>query len=336
MLKKVATNKKDWDKILPFLLFAYREVPQASTGFSPFELVFGRNVRGPLDVVKESWEEIPKSPESVVSYVVSTHNRLSEMSELVRSNMGKAQAQQKAWYDQNARERTFQVGEQVLVLLPTSSNKLLAQWHGPYPITKVISGVTYQVDMLDKRKRSRVFHVNMLRKWNSPTPLSLWSEEGEEQMDGVLSWKGDGASQENPVVNEQLSDCQKAELERLLAEFPGLMSNLPGKTGIVQHRITLKSSKSIRQPPYRLAHAYRQLVQQEIKEMLEADIIEPSTSEWASPIVLVRKKDGTMRFCVDYRKLNAVSEADAYPMPRVDELIDNLGPAHYISTLDWL
>ena len=92
MLKKVATepNKKDWDKILPFLLFAYREVPQASTGFSPFELVFGRNVRGPLDVIKESWKEVPKTPESVVSYVVSTHNRLAEMSELVQSNMGKA------------------------------------------------------------------------------------------------------------------------------------------------------------------------------------------------------------------------------------------------------
>ncbi len=68
--------------------------------------------------------------------------------------------------------------------------------------------------------------------------------------------------------------------------------------------------------------------------MSEANIIEPSTSEWASLIVLVRKKDGTMRFCVDYRRLNAVSEADAYPMPRVDELIDRLGPAKYISTLD--
>ena len=68
--------------------------------------------------------------------------------------------------------------------------------------------------------------------------------------------------------------------------------------------------------------------------MLDAGIIEPSNSEWASPIVLVQKKDGTMRFCMDYQKLNSVAEAGAYPMPRLDELIDDLGSAKFISTLD--
>ena len=63
-------------------------------------------------------------------------------------------------------------------------------------------------------------------------------------------------------------------------------------------------------------------------------IIEPSTSEWASPIVLVPKKDGSLRMCVDYRRLSSVSEADAYPTPRIDDLIDRLGDARYISTID--
>ena len=71
----------------------------------------------------------------------------------------------------------------------------------------------------------------------------------------------------------------------------------------------------MRQPPYRLAHAYRDVVKKELQEMQECGIIEPSASEWASPIVLVKKKDGTLRFCVDYRRLNSVSQADAYPMP---------------------
>ena len=68
--------------------------------------------------------------------------------------------------------------------------------------------------------------------------------------------------------------------------------------------------------------------------MLKADVIRPSVSPWASPIVLVTKKDGDVRFCVDYRKLNQVAKFDAYPMPRTEELIDTIGPAEVISTLD--
>ena len=334
MLRRAATESgKDWDKLIPFLLFAYREVPQSSTGFSPFELVFGRHVRGPLDILKEAWEGDSKTPESVASYLISMHERLSKMTELVRDNMAKAQDTQKQWYDRHARSRSFKVGDQVLVLLPTSSNRLLAQWHGPYPVTKTHSQVTYEVDMLDKHKRCRVFHVNMLRKWNPPTPLSLWADNDEDHFEHATSWN-DNSGDNKPLISKRLTKQQQRELSDLLANFSDVLSDLPGKTDVVQHRITLKEKKAIRQPPYRLAHAYRELVQKEIKEMLAAGIVEPSNSEWASPIVLVRKKDGSMRFCVDYRKLNSASEADAYPMPRVDELIDTLGRAKFISTLD--
>ena len=85
--------------------------------------------------------------------------------------------------------------------------------------------------------------------------------------------------------------------------------------------------------PYRLPHAYRDTVRKDLQDMEESGIIEPSTSEWAAPIVLVKKKDGTLRFCVDYRKLNSRSQSDAYPMPRIDELIDQLGQAKYVTTL---
>lgn len=121
MLRKAASDEgKDWDKLVPYLLFAYREVPQASTGFSPFELLYGRNVRGPLDVLKESWEASQKSNDNIVSYILSTQEKLRTMTELVQENLSKAQGRQKSWYDKNARVREFEPGDPILVLLPTS------------------------------------------------------------------------------------------------------------------------------------------------------------------------------------------------------------------------
>ncbi len=80
-------------------MFAYREVPQASTGFSPFELLYDRDVRGPLDILKESWEASKHSSESVVTYVLSTQEKLRAAKDLVQENLAKAQEKQKIWYD---------------------------------------------------------------------------------------------------------------------------------------------------------------------------------------------------------------------------------------------
>ena len=100
MLRRTVTEEgKDWDRLLPYLLFAYREVPQASTGFSPFELLYGRAVRGPLDVIKATWKADERSNESVVSYVLCIQDRLTKMAELVKDNLEKAQETQKKWYD---------------------------------------------------------------------------------------------------------------------------------------------------------------------------------------------------------------------------------------------
>ena len=128
MLQKLADeDRKDWDRLLPYVLFAYREVPQALTGFSPFELVY----RSRLDIIIKGDLASEKSSDSVDSYVLSIQEKLAVISQLVQENLAKAQREQNIWYDRNARERSFQPEENVLVLLP-SNNKLLAQWQGPY------------------------------------------------------------------------------------------------------------------------------------------------------------------------------------------------------------
>ena len=177
MLRKVCKdNPKIWDKMLPYILFAYREVPQVSTGFSPFELVYGRDVRGPLDVLKESFEEPTEDLECVTSYLLRTRDTLRHISELAQENLKAAQTKQKLWYDKGARVKEFQQGQHVLVLLPSSTSKLHAEWQGPYKITKKISAVNYQVNMEDKQKNLRIFHVNMLKEWHLLTNVSYYGK----------------------------------------------------------------------------------------------------------------------------------------------------------------
>ena len=341
MLRKAAVGEgKDWDKLLPFVLFAYQEVPQASTGFSPFELVYGRQVRGPLDILKETWKTSKRSTESVVSYVLDVQEKLARMSELVVDNLKEAQKQQKRWYDSNARMREFKDGDQVLVLLPSSTSKLLASWQGPYVVKKRLSDVTYEVDMSDKKKRKRIFHVNMLRAWHTPqVTQSLWAgneEEVEDDTEGddLVVWNSDAEASKQLMINEQLEDSQKIELLALLKEFDDVLQNTPGKTNLVEYRIHTDSAPPLRLPAYRLPYAYRDRVKKELDDMLKLGIIEPSASEWASPMVVVAKKDGALRICVDFCRLNAISKYDAYPMQRIDELVDKLGKARFVTTVD--
>jgi len=101
MLRKlVSRESKDWDRLLLLVLFAYREAPQSTTGFSPFKLLYGKEVRGPLDVLREKWEASKKSKQSVLSHILTVRETLEEMSELMSENVMGAQKCQKLWYDQ--------------------------------------------------------------------------------------------------------------------------------------------------------------------------------------------------------------------------------------------
>ena len=169
--------------------------------------------------------------------------------------------------------------------------------------------VNYKADMRDRKKRYRIFHVNMLRKWHVPTSTGYQAQESaEESEDDVPTWDDDREGV--PTVGETLSETQKKELTDLFGEFSNVFHVYSGCTNITEHSVDTGDAA-----PVQLPHAYREQVQQELKEMFHHRIIEPSQSDWAAPMVLVKKKDGTLRVCVDYRRLNAISRVHAYPMP---------------------
>ena len=105
-------------------------------------------------------------------------------------------------------------------------------------------------------------------------------------------------------------------------------------TNIAIHHIDTGDAIPIRCTPYKIPQKLEDEVNKEIRKMLGMGIIRPSISPWASPVVIVPKPDGTIRFCVDYRKLNKVTKMDAYPIPSMDRMVDKVAAAKYITTLD--
>ncbi len=148
--KFVKEDTKNWDKWLEPLLFAVREVPQASTGFSPFELLYGRQPRGVLDVIKESWEEGPSNSRNEIQYVLDLRAKRHILGRLSMENFLQAQDKQMRLYNRGTRLRQFTSGDKVLVLLPTSSSKLLAKWQGPFVVTRRVGELDYEVKRTDR------------------------------------------------------------------------------------------------------------------------------------------------------------------------------------------
>ena len=145
----------------------------------------------------------------------------------------------------------------------------------------------------------------------------------------------EGDSWKEAVQLGHLQDESRVAILDMLAKHRSMWSGRLGQVQSTNHRIDLiPGQKPVHCQPYRAGPTARAVESAEIERMLKAEVIEPATSEWASPIVLVAKPDGSTRFCVDYRRLNAITVRDSYPLPRMDECIDSLGDAKIFTTLD--
>lgn len=132
-----------------------------------------------------------------------------------------------------------------------------------------------------------------------------------------------------------LTENQKRDLRDVLIDSGELWKNDPqGRTGILRHQIKVTTQRPIRQKPRRFPPEQSKLIEENIKEMLDKNIIRHSNSPHAHEVVLVKKKDGKWRFCIDYRRLNDVTISDEFPLPRIQDLIRNIQDSKYFITLD--
>ncbi|KAK3085949.1 hypothetical protein FSP39_011202 [Pinctada imbricata] len=353
MLKRMSAERpRDWDKYLNAVLFAYREVPQESLGFSPFELVYGRTVRGPMMILKELWTKEIQDPQvkSTYQYVIDLRERLENTCRLARDNLQKASKRYKVIYDRKSRSRSMKEGDQVLVLLPTDNNKLLMQWKGPFKIVKKLNKVDYQINMQGKFK---TFHANLLKLYTEREPQGKGvsvvlndstlnnvsasvidcSDEQQNELADLPVCK----AKEGPCdveVSSELSPEQNLKVIDVLNSFSDVLTDLPGRTCVLQHNIQLTCEVPVRANARPIPYTMLDVVNEEVDKMITLDIIEPSISSYSSPIVIVKKKDGTNRFCIDFRALNSQTVFDAEPMPDADEIFSKLATHKVFSKLD--
>lgn len=128
-----------------------------------------------------------------------------------------------------------------------------------------------------------------------------------------------------------------SDISQILLEFDTVINELqelPPKRSF-DHHIPLKDeTQTVNVHPYRYAHFQKTKIERQVKEMLQARLIRPSTSPFSLPVLLVKKKDGSWRFCTDYRALNAATVKDRFPIPTIDDMLDELGGSRYFSKLD--
>lgn len=133
-----------------------------------------------------------------------------------------------------------------------------------------------------------------------------------------------------------LSDDQRCDVEKLIYEFPDLFEDIPSQTSAIVHDIILTNPAPIKQHAYRVNPAKREIMKKEVDHLLQNGFAVQSSSPWSSPCLLDPKSDGSPRFCTNFRKVNAVTVLDAYPLPLIDDCIDEIGPANFVSKLDML
>ncbi|XP_068245848.1 uncharacterized protein [Palaemon carinicauda] len=166
ILKKICELKHNqWHRFLPAALFAMREIPSDTTGFSPFEILYGRQVRGPLTILKELWtnSDMSTGETDLYSFVLELREKLSDVSDLAVQNMNISSSTYKSYFDLKSSKRRFKADDEVILLIPEKQGKLQFSWRGPYKIIDKHGPVDYWVNVEDVQKDDL---RNLCQKYN--------------------------------------------------------------------------------------------------------------------------------------------------------------------------
>ena len=287
-------------------------------------------------------------------YVFELREKLEDTLKLAHTELQKAHHKGKHYYDRKPKDRRFAQGDKVLIRLPTDHNKLLMQWKGPFEVSAVVGLNDYKVCV---RGKERVYHANLLKKYferedsvrvgavavevNADISKNGHVKSEAEEVDPVdgvdfLEIGGYVAKKsiKDVATGDNFTEEQRAEFIDLASQFQSLFTEAPGTTSLAQHHIKLTSDQPVRSRPYPVPYSLRESLKKDITDMMTMGVIRESSSPYASPVVVVKKKDNTNRTCVDYRKLNKLTVFDPEPMPTAEHLFQKLNGDKYFTRID--
>ncbi len=233
--------------------------------------------------------------------------------------MGKSKESRLRYINRGSKMRELDVGALVLYRVPGMCSKLADSWEGPYKVLARKGAVNYRIGKVGAERHSKVVHINCLKNYVERRAVNRLDVVLEEDVSSVK------------LLSGECEGFVREELDEVLCEFAEVFSDRPGNTERVIMEINTGDHAPIRQPPYSVPLGIRDAVRREIEELEAGGIIERSRSPWASPLVPVRKPDGTVRLCVDFRKLNDVTEKEPYCMPTLEEMVERVGVGRVLS-----
>ncbi len=329
MLAKAVDSGIDWAEFLPLALFAIRQVPNRDLGYSPHYLVYGRDVHGPLDVLYKGWVDREFDSINVEEWLVKLNDRLSVIHDLAVNEESK-NVEKRVLSFKGKSDRSLEVGSKVLMRVPGIHAALQAAWEGPYNVVDKTSRVTYKVSRGNDHP-AKLAHINNLKVYvDRPLSVNAVTLVAEEQ--GI---DGDLLSSKAILGEEKCPGFNASQLKDVLDNSAAYFSDSPGLCVSSKCEIVLVDGASpVNLPPRQIPGGIRDAVKAEIDKMLKEGIIVESNAGWASPLVPVRKKDNSVRLCVDYRELNSLTPLQRYWLPSLTEILDSIGPCMCLSTLD--
>ena len=301
-LRKLCLDKpSDWHRYLVPTMFALREIPSDRSGFSAFELLYGRRVRGPLTVLRDLWEDsdLPETERTQFQYVIELREKLDQTAQIAAHNSDISASKFKSYFDVKSQDRQFSPGDEVLILLPDNTHKLLMAWSGPYVVLERKNRVNY---LIDKGGTPKLFHANLLKRYHrratvgmahvidevstlsvplNSDPFSVCQNCVVEDYDsdcnnGILDYPDlkegittiDSVDSEAPELSDQISlDC-KTKLCTLISKYSDVFTPLPGCTSAVVYDITLTTTEPFRAKVYPIPVNLQPFFEEEVDKLL--------------------------------------------------------------------